>query len=162
MKSKKWLLSIAILIMAGLTISMIPQGDMPDADGKELWEYMMKKNSYTEWDHWPGMEKMYEGQSPHGAYLKLYVNDVAKKAIKNGKKEMPANAIIVKENYNKEKKLVALTPMYKVKAYNPDAGDWFWAKYATDGKIMAEGKVDGCINCHSKVKQDDYLFSFSK
>lgn len=51
--------------------------------------------------------------------------------------------------------------MYKVDGYNSSAGDWFWAKYGTDGKIMSEGKVDGCINCHTKVKQKDYLFSYS-
>ena len=114
------------------------------------------------WDNWPGMHGMYEGQSPHGAYLKLYVNNIAKKAIEQGVKKMPADAIIVKENYNKQKNLVVITPLYKVEGYNPEAGDWFWAKYKKSGEIEAEGKVNSCIECHREVKSYDYLFNLSK
>ena len=131
---------------------------MPEAEGKAVWNYIMEEEPYTEWDQWPGHDGMHEGQSPHGAYLKLYVNDVAKTAIKEGKEMMPENALIVKENYDKNKKLVALTPMYKVKGYNPDAGNWFWAKYGKDGAIMASGKVGSCIDCHKKAGVH-YLFT---
>ena len=62
-----------------------------------------------------------------------------------------------KENYTADKKLAALTVMYKVKGYNPQAGDWFWAKYLPDGKIAAEGRVDACIQCHSMAKANDYI-----
>ena len=133
---------------------------MPEPDGKEVYEYITESSSYENWDQWPGYNGMYEGQSPHGAFLKLYVNDAAKKAITQGKKTLPANAIVVKENYNKKKKLVAITPMYKVKDYNPEAGDWFWAKYSARGDIQAEGKVGSCIDCHSDMKDKDYLFSW--
>jgi biotin synthase len=34
-----------------------------------------------------------------------------------------ANAVL--ENYGKDKELKAITVMYKVAGYNPDAGDWF-------------------------------------
>lgn len=71
---------------------------------------------------------------------------------------MPDGAIIVKENYGPDQqKLVAVTPMYKVEGYNPDAGNWFWAKYAPDGSVQAAGKVDSCIECHKTA--DDYRFT---
>ena len=54
--------------------------------------------------------------------------------------------------------LAAITVMYKVKGYNPEGNDWFWVKYAADGKAQAEGKVQGCINCHGKKKDNDYIF----
>jgi hypothetical protein len=54
---------------------------------------------------------------------------------------------------------MAVTPMYKVKGYNPEAGDWFWGKYGPDGKIMASGKVKGCINCHGVQKAKDWIFT---
>jgi len=63
----------------------------------------------------------------------------------------------VKENYTTDKKLAALTVMYKVKGYSSMAGDWFWAKYLPDGKIAAEGKVVACINCHTTAKANDYV-----
>lgn len=52
--------------------------------------------------------------------------------------------------------------MYKVKGYNPEGNDWFYAKYSKDGKIMAEGKVQSCMDCHAKVAEHDYLFSISR
>ncbi len=49
--------------------------------------------------------------------------------------------------------------MYKVSGYNPAANDWFWAKYTPDGKIEAEGKIEGCINCHGKKRTNDFIFT---
>lgn len=135
---------------------------MPEPNGKQLWKYISQTNNYKNWDHWPGYDGFYEGRSPHGAFLKLYVNNHAKRAIKNGAKTLPENAIVVKENYNKEKKLLAITPMYKVEDYNPKAGNWFWAKYEANGDVMTEGKVGSCIDCHKKVSGNDYLFSAAK
>ena len=148
-----------------LILSFMPKvknSDMPEAKGKAVWKYITQTNDYENWDHWPGYDGLYEGQSPHGAFLKLYVNDEAKEAINSGTGILPENAIIVKENYNKQKELVAITPMYKKVNYNPEAGDWFWAKYGADGEIMAEGKVGSCIDCHSKVSGNDYLYTAAK
>lgn len=73
---------------------------------------------------------------------------------------MPNGAIVIKENYGKDQEtLMAITPMYKVDGYNPDAGDWFWAKYGPEGKIMASGKIQGCIDCHKNKKDQDWLFT---
>ena len=66
---------------------------------------------------------------------------------------------IVKENYSPEKKLAAITVMYRITGFDPKADDWFWLKYGPDGTIMKEGKVGGCINCHSDVKDNDWLFT---
>jgi hypothetical protein len=130
---------------------------MPGTEAGELWTYITETNAYTKWDKWPGKDGMYPGKSPHGAFLKLYVNEIALKAI-NEKTSMPEDAIIVKENYAEDKEqLLAITPMYKKKGYNPAGGDWFWAKYGPAGEVMASGKVDGCIKCHST--QTDWLFT---
>jgi hypothetical protein len=66
---------------------------------------------------------------------------------------------MLKENYTPEKKLAAVTVMYKVKGYNPDGGDWFWVKYDPNYDILAEGKVEGCLNCHGSAKANDYVFA---
>ena len=56
------------------------------------------------------------------------------------------------------KKLESLSLMYKIKGYNPDAGDWFWVKYSpNDGYVLASGKVDACITCHASKKDNDYI-----
>lgn len=156
--------SLALTIAVVGSMTMVPaQEPMPPTDGEAFWTYITEINPYTKWKMWPGREGMYPGRSPHGAVLMLYVNDKAYDAIQQHR-DMPSGAIIVKENYDENKEtLLAVTPMYKVEGYNPDAGDWFWAKYGTGNsakpEVQAAGKVEGCINCHTTVLQQDYLFT---
>ncbi len=49
--------------------------------------------------------------------------------------------------------------MYKVKGFNPEAGDWFWAKYTPDGQVQAAGKAEMCIKCHGAKKENDYFMT---
>lgn len=134
------------------------QALLPGPDAEELNKYIIKQNTYTAWKLWPGKGTLYKGTAPHGALLTTYINDTAYNSIKK-KKGMADDSIIVKENYTGDKKLVALTVMYKINGYNSDAGDWFWAKYLPDGKVEASGKVKGCIDCHSKKKDNDYIYT---
>ncbi len=133
---------------------------MPAPDANAVWAYIAETQPYTQWQPWPGKPDMYPGQSPHGAYLKLYVNPAAMQALQAGNTTMPDRAILVKENYAADQStLVAITPMYKIDGYNPSAGDWFWAKYGPEGQVMTAGKVDSCIECHQKAEGDDWLFT---
>ncbi len=52
---------------------------------------------------------------------------------------------------------MAFTIMAKVKGYSPETNDWFWAKITKDGKIIAEGRVESCIECHSIKKNNDFI-----
>jgi len=91
--------------------------------------------------------------------LKLFANKLAIDAAKAGK-DMPNGAIVVKENYGKDAKtLMAITPMYKVEGYNPEEGDWFWAKYKADGTVDKAGKVKGCIKCHGQVEDQGWIYN---
>lgn len=152
----------ATLIVLSTAISMVSAGDMPGADASALWQYITKTDPYTKWEFWPGKEGMYKGTFPHGAHLKLYANKIALDAAKAGK-EMPSGAIVVKENYGKDATtLMAVTPMYKIEGFNPEAGDWFWAKHKADSSIEKSGKVEGCIKCHAKVKNQNWIFNTVK
>ena len=161
MKRKLFFFGVAAALVFGV-VGGVSAGDLPQADAAALWNYITQQNPYTQWHYFPGKEGLYPGQSPHGAYLKVYVNDLAYEAAKKGE-PMPDGAIIVKENYGKDKTtLMAITPMYKVEGYNPEGGDWFWGKYGPDGKVMAAGKVDGCIRCHRVHKAQDWRFLHAK
>jgi len=135
--------------------TVIPE---PGPDAEKLNAYIVKYKPYTAWRLWPNKGKLYKGTEPHGVLLTTFVNDAAYYSIKK-KKGMADGSIIAKENYTSDKKFDALTVMYKIKGYNPQAGNWFWVKYAPDGKVLASGKVGACINCHAKVKDNDYIFS---
>ena len=131
--------------------------DLPSATGKDVIEYL-NKSDYQSWQLWPGKTKLYEGRHPHGALLTTYVSKGAHGAIEGKTGGIPNGEFVVKENYTPDKKLAAVTVMYKQEGYNPDSGDWFWLKYAPDGTIQKEGKVAGCINCHTAAKNNDWLF----
>lgn len=161
---KKPLITFAValvcILIAGPMISRAQRAGMPPADGKQLWDYITQKLPYTKWQAWPGHnDQAHEQKGPHGAYMKIYANNIALEAVAGGK-SMPAGAILVKENYGKDKTtLMAVTPMYKVNGYNFEAGDWFWAKYGPDGKVIAAGKPKGCIHCHRVKKDNDWIFT---
>jgi hypothetical protein len=132
---------------------------LPEADASKLYDYIVRYNPYVKWRLWPGKDRLYKGVQPHGAFLTTYVNDDAYFSIKDKKGGMAAESIIVKENYTSEKKLAAITVIYKIQGYNPSAGDWFWAKYDPSGKILASGKVESCIKCHGTHEKNDFIMT---
>lgn len=167
--------TIAYAVLAIFVVSIFlgcvsaPQKTELKADGKSVFDFITKEN-YKNWKKWPGTGEMYprsteKPSEPHGAFLTTYVNDDTYAAIEGKKGILPEESIIVKENYDADKKLAAITVMYKEKGYDPAHNDWFWAKYQPNGTIDAEGKVEGCIDCHGlpkdifKDKTNDYIWS---
>lgn len=151
---------IRLLMSALITIALstnLIAAEVPITDGKDVIDYL-NKNNYQNWQLWPGKTKLYEGKHPHGALLTTYVSKGAYDAIEAKAGRIPDGEFIVKENYTPNKKLAAVTVMYKKDGYNAEGGDWFWLKYAPDGTIQKEGKVGGCIGCHAAVKNNDWLF----
>ncbi len=130
----------------------------PGPDAAQLNEYITRLKPYTSWELWPGKGKLYPGKEPHGSLLTTYLNNTAYFSVRE-KKGMADGSIIVKENYSADKRLVALTVMYKLKGYNPAGGNWFWAKYAPDGSIVASGKVEACLKCHGEKKANDFIWT---
>lgn len=132
---------------------------LPSAyDAEAVYRYIKVLRPYSRWDLWPGKGKLYKGSQPHGAYLTTYINDTASLSIRR-KESMRPGSLIVKENYTPAKKLDTISVMYKVEGYNPAAGDWFWARYGDDGKVLKAGKVQACIDCHSANKPNDFVMT---
>jgi hypothetical protein len=158
---KKGLIVLAIvltvtLVLSGMLFAQAKKG--PAADGKSVWDFI-QKGKYQSWKMWPGTEAQYAGPEPHGAFLTTYVNPVAFDSIKAKKGKFADGALIVQENFGKDKKLKFIDVMYKVKGYNPQGGDWYWAQYKPSGKIDQDGKVDECIKCHEAQKTNDYVYT---
>lgn len=61
--------------------------------------------------------------------------------------------------------------MYRVKGYDPENKNWFWAKFKPDGTLhtnpkkmklagkVAKGMNKGCIACHRSAPGGDYVFN---
>jgi hypothetical protein len=158
---KKSFFSVAVFLVAGLVFSgvVFAQGKKIPAGGTAIWDHLKKEGYAKKWKMWPGTTAMYPGPEPHGAFLTTYVNDAAYKAIADKKGKFPDGAMITQDNFTKDKKLKTIDVMYKVKGYNPKGGDWFWAQFRTDGRILSEGKIDECIACHAAQKRNDYVYT---
>ena len=129
-------------------------------DAGKLYDFItMAKPNYKLWSIGPGKNEYTPANEPHGAFVTARANNIALDSLKKNE-GMADGSIIVMEDYNPDKNLQGCTVMYKIKGYNPEAGDWFWVKYsAPNGYVVASGKVEACISCHSAQKDNDYIFS---
>lgn len=129
-----------------------------------LWSWL-KKYDYRKWNGPDGRAPDFQpGESPHGALIKTYVSKLAARDLE----DLPNGSVVVKENYSPEKKLMAITVMQRSDGYDPEHGDWYYAKYMPDGKIAKTppemksmpiaGKVSMCIDCHTGAADDDFLY----
>ncbi len=168
MKRYIGILSILLILTIGIAYAetnVTVSEDKNKTNGTILYNFITNESNYKEWKMWPGTTAYYPGNPPHGALLTTYVTDETFSAIEARNGELPDESLIVKENYMPNKTLVALTVMYKASGYDPANNDWFWARYAPNGTVLAEGKIKGCIDCHIRPKANfssqvnDYVFT---
>jgi len=103
----------------------------------------------------------------------ILANDIGYDALKNKVKVMPEGSKIVKIGWSVKKmpsfpaaleadKIQRVEYMLKdSKSFNTNGDHWGYARFIKkDGKFKSWDKgVSGCINCHSSVKESDYLFT---
>jgi len=152
------IMACSLLVVAGQAISE-EEAYEPAPDADKTWMWITKVSPYTGYKFWPDKDGFYEGTEPHGAILRTFVNPRAYTDITEKKGMFSHGAVIVKENYNKDKNLMAITIMRKIKGYDPEHNDWYWVKYGPQGKALKSGKVEACINCHKEAKDNDYCFT---
>ena len=156
---KKLGIMVSLLLSAGIVVACSLQktrtDDILQTDAATLWTYITQTMPYTEWDRFKGTGELIDAAPPHGPKAKVYANELAKRS------QYTANdgSIIVMEDYEENgTTLRAVTLMQKRTGYNPEAGDWFWAKFSPDGTVIEEGKIQKCIECHVSMAFDDYTF----
>ena len=173
----KWMMvGVAVALAFGGAFLLQPvttAQELMTVDPDDLFtEYSDDEDSFV---LFPGTAKMQEGNSPHGAFVTILVNDVALASIEAGNEVFDYGSHIVKVNYTPDGELAAYTDMVKIEGYDPMRDDWYWVKYDADGevstaedgtplagetfKVMAEEKESGCISCHSAVSDTDWVFS---
>ncbi len=147
---------ITALMVSGCTLFFAAPlfAEMPGPDPAALWQYITVESPYLQWQFWPDHQGMQPGRAPHGPRHKVYVND---RAVNSNSPPVQYGSIAVKENYSKKNELKAITVMYKIDGYNPDANDWFWAKYTPKGKADKYGMPKGCIGCHGTRAKNDFI-----
>lgn len=91
-------------------------------------------------------------------------NQAANDAIRNAggiekARRYPNGALVVKENFNEQRKLTGITAMLKRDGYDHADRNWVMAAYTPEGKVVAFGKVPACIACHAMVTKQDFVFA---
>ncbi len=71
----------------------------------------------------------------------------------------PAGSLLVKENYDRARKLTSVAAMLKIDGYDRDDRNWLMASYSPAGKVLSYGKVSTCIACHRMVSKADFVFA---
>jgi len=170
-KPKVVLVLLGVTVLGTFVVSSVlaqssSRGTPPAAKApfhQRLWKYL-ETVCYDQWSPAGDNGGFQESEAPHGALVKTYMNRTAA----GSPKKLPVGSMIIKENYSPDEKLMAITLMYRLKDYNPEAGNWYWVKYDAKGKVaemetpkgkMAiAGKAMGCIECHSGADGDDFAF----
>lgn len=148
---------LTILAALGLALAAAPVfGQMPGADAQALWNHVTQQAPYQQWGQWPDFAGLQPTHSPHGDLVKVYLNSVALAAKTT---PLPGGALIVKEGYDADQRLLNITVMYKLPGFSPAHGDWFWARYGPQGQAGPSGQPRGCLGCHSAGESNDYVLS---
>ncbi|GAB4375072.1 MAG: hypothetical protein Kow009_10500 [Spirochaetales bacterium] len=157
--------SLGLLLILSISVASCGRKEEPvlspvtinEASGERFWKRITEESDYRQYSYWPGHEGVQPGQAPHGVFHKVYINRTLREALPVASRVAPEGSLIVKENLNADRELNAITLMAKVKGFDPEHGDWYWAKYSPEGKVQAEGKVAGCIACHEGMRSNDYI-----
>jgi len=131
----------------------------PDTTSDGIWAHLTAAEYRENWRLWPGKDELYTGVDPHGMLLTTYANDVAFAALSAGSTQLPEGSVVVKENFMPDSTLAAVTTMYRVRGYNPEHQDWFFAKHDPAGVVEVAGRDPMCQGCHAGAPGADYLFT---
>lgn len=147
--------SIGIMILGSV---LSAQGEetvkMPKPEAEAVWKHISQENPFTIWSTWEHRQGPHTGNAAFSEGHKVYAN---KQAVESKNTPLQNKSMMVSYIMGPDNKPQAVTLMYKVKGYNPAAGDWFWAKYGLSGEVQVAGKPQGCIACHTKQADNDYI-----
>lgn len=152
---KTLIISVFISLAICLASASAIMAEMPTTDPVALWNYITKISPYSKWSYWSDHQGMQLSRAPHGTLHRVYVND---RALNSSGPPLQNGSIEVMENYQGEsEELHNITVMYKAHGYNPPDGDWYWAKYTPEGKVVIHGKPRSCIGCHGTRAKNDFV-----
>ena len=100
---------------------------------------------------------------PHSSSaINIYMNSLAAEAFKSKTFPYPIGSIVIKDKNAVSTRVLndkGVGGMVKrEKGYDPENGDWEYF-YFTDIKEIEQGKIDSCIQCHSRASKKDFIFA---
>ena len=130
---------------------------MPKAEAEAVWKYISEENPFKKWTFWEDHQRIDNGNGAFSPNHKVYVNQ---QTVDSKSTPFQNESMAVSYIRSPADELQAIVVMYKVKGYNPSAGDWFWARYSLTGEVEDAGKIERCIKCHArKAADNDYIIT---
>jgi hypothetical protein len=101
---------------------------------------------------------IYDGDSPHGR-VRIWYSKNIETLIQQESYDVPVGTVSVKQGYFDEndqyEKIV--TMIKKAPGYDSEHKDWEYEVRTPNGSVEKNGKLSGCISCHSHAPETDYL-----
>lgn len=86
---------VAVGVIGFANIKDPSQDTASETFADEFWVWLQTQNYREEWSRWPADQTDFiKGESPHGAWLNVYVNQIAAQ----NPADPPLKSIIIKEN----------------------------------------------------------------
>jgi hypothetical protein len=154
---------LAVYTLAGMTLLLAPLSYGADTPSpKAVWreiQSVQKANALM-----PESRVLQPGSRTVDYYTTDLGNGPASMTIKKAGgvvqvRRYPNGSLLVKENYNKDRKLTGIAAMLKLAGYDPADRNWVMAAYGPTGKALAFGKIGTCISCHVMVRKQDLVFA---
>jgi hypothetical protein len=141
-------------------------GPFDEEQASALWSELQP---HLQWPALAPPSGMRPSTDPDGAFYAQHANSLAV----TDPAALPLGSIILRRNFTSEDEtaLAGYTAMKRIDNFNPEGGDWFWAKFAPDGSLeldelgvplagaVGKGGTNGCISCHANAPGGDFVFS---
>jgi hypothetical protein len=159
--------TLLLLLITGCFGSLELEGDPPPYGGpfdlmqaEALWSELEDRES---WAAFTGREGMLESEDPHGPFGTLHANSIAV----GDPVSLPFGSVIAKHAYDDTGAVTSITAVKRIDNFNPEAFDWFWARYTIDGELtfdedghaLGGAIAPGCIDCHRDAPGGDFVFT---
>lgn len=112
----------------------------PSEIATELWN-LIQTEEYQHWKEVPSHGLITSNDGKTKTNLKTYANDLAYQAMQNKARSLPPGSIMVKERYDDQDQLQAISAMINLGGNDPKDINWFWAQYSPDGKPLKMGQT---------------------
>ena len=156
-------LAWTFVVVAGLSLSLIACRPVKKGPTRKVLSYA---RDYLGWKTLTVRKITNSHKTPNNNYstAEIYLNKAAY-AISNGDEKMdatgyPAGSTFVYISYtdNDEKVPFGLVMRKMGNDYDPDNGNWRYSIVRlSDWTLVGDGKLVGCIKCHEKSRNRDYI-----
>lgn len=98
-----------------------------------------------------------------GVFVFTMINKEGIDSFREKKYPYKDGSIVVKESHSTNDPNSEINTLYimkKLKDYDKENNDWYYAMLDNKGGLKDGGKIQMCINCHKGAKDKDYVFGF--